>query len=75
MYAPAYLYWECKPMVVGYSERNQDKYICKCYSSNPGLKHCKTQMVNQRKKRRFSKPYLIIPCKFTCHSHFSFHYL
>lgn len=51
MYAPAYLYWECKPMVVGYSERNQDKYICKCYSSNPGLKHCKTQMVNQRKKR------------------------
>lgn len=71
MYASAYFYGERRTaMIAEQSKRNQHKCIGKCNSSNPGLEHCKTQMVNQRWIRIFSKSYLIILCKFACHSLF-----
>lgn len=48
MHALAYLYWGCKTGVAEHGKRNQSECTGKCNSSNPGLEHCKTQMVNQR---------------------------
>lgn len=54
--------------VKGMSTNVLANVMLKC--SNPGLEHCKTQMVNQRWRRIFIKSYLIILCKFACHSLF-----
>lgn len=48
MHALAYLYWGCKTGVAEHGKRNQSECTGKCNSSNPGLEHSKTQMVNQR---------------------------